>query len=124
MTQLRGGQLIVWWRTLQEVQPLLKGYVRLARAEVALASGSTKGLAVALGLASVGLVCVLVAVVTGLVIELRDHGWAVWAAVAWIAVPAAILAAISASLVAVRYERCTLPQTRKRVRFLMELIDE
>jgi len=34
----RGGRVIVWWRALREVEPLLKGYVRLARAETALAA--------------------------------------------------------------------------------------
>ncbi len=90
--QAKGGHLIVWWRALREVEPLLKGYVRLARAETAMAAASVKGVGVWFGVALVGTLCLLMSGVIVLMMSLREAGWPLWASFAWIAVPSAILA--------------------------------
>jgi len=120
----RGGRLIVWWRALREVEPLLKGYVRLARAETALAAASVKGAGTWLVIAVLGFLLALMSGTTALVVLLWGRGLPLWAAFAWIAAPSILVAIIGFAVSAMRFERCTLPQTRKRVRVLLELIDE
>ena len=120
----RGGRLIVWWRALREVEPLLKGYVRLARAETALAAASVKGAGTWLALGVFGSLLVLMSGTAALLLLLRERGLPLWAAFAWIAAPSILLAIIGFVMGAMRLERCTLPQTRKRIKVLLELIDE
>ena len=120
----RGGHLIVFWRSFQEVGPLLKGYVRLARAETALAAGSFRGVGVALALASTGVFITLIALIGALMAWLIQSGMPIWEALLWVALPSIAVAMIGLVGVIRRYELLTLPQTRKRVRMLLELIDE
>ncbi|MEP6483342.1 MAG: phage holin family protein [Rudaea sp.] len=120
----RGGRVVVWWRALREVEPLLKGYVRLARAETALATASIKGLVICFAAALLGTVLFLMAAVAALMMLLRDNGLPLWAAFAWVAIPSVLLAIFGFVTSAASAEQCSLPQTRKRVRVLMELIDE
>ena len=116
--------MIVWWRALREVEPLLKGYVRLARAETALAAASVKGAGTWLALAVFGSLLAMMAGIAALLVLLRERGLPLWAAFAWIAAPSILLAIVGFVAGAMRVERCTFPQTRKRVQVLMDLIDE
>lgn len=121
---MRGGHLIVFLRSAREVGPLLKGYVRLARAETALAAGSVRGLSIAIGAASLGALIALIALVGALMAWLIQSGMPIWEALLWILIPSLLVAAIGLVGIARRYQLMTLPQTRKRVRMLLELIDE
>jgi hypothetical protein len=120
----RGGRLIVWWRALREVEPLLKGYVRLARAETALAAASVKGASTWLAIGVFGSLVLMMSGTAALLVLLRERGLPLWAAFAWIAAPSILLAIIGFVMGTMRLERCTLPQTRRRVQMLAELIDE
>ena len=121
---VRGGQWIVFLRSMREVGPLLKGYVRLARAETALATASLRGLSVAIALAFIGTFITLIALVGALMAWLIQSGFPIWQALLWIVVPSVIVAALGVFGIVRRYELMTLPQTRKRVHMLLELIDE
>jgi len=67
-----------------------------------------------------GFLLALMSGTTALLVLLRQRGLPLWAAFAWIAAPGILLAILGFVMSATRFERCTLPQTRKRARVLLE----
>lgn len=111
-------------RIAGQIWPATKAYVRLLKAELDLGRETLPALAVWAAIAGVALFVVLAGLVAGACVALVQAGWSVAAAVGLLSGPACVVLLVAGVFVQARLRHLTLPQTRRRVRVLMEILDD
>lgn len=112
------------WRLLQLSPRLIRAHLRLLKVEVNFASSALPGMVASATVLFLCVIILLAVLAAGAVTGLANSGFSVPAATAIAAVFPLVVGGIAAGMAYARFEGMTLPESRKRIRALLELIDE
>lgn len=112
------------WRFLRAAPGLIRAHLRLLSVEVNFATSSLRAMAIAVALAFLSVIVLLSVLATGAVLGLIQSGFTLVSSIGIAAILPLLVCVGSIWAAYVRFERMTLPESRKRLRALLDLVDE